>query len=188
MEVLQILKDYLLSTDNEPELAKTIISYLEKCEMCDKLETNLKEQSVKSCWRDDCDQTRCGNYKKICKKCYRENHCNGCQDVFLTRVRDNKSSYWCQYCYPKQSDYATDKCAWRIRWHSRFSFSYAQTWHKDYGWIAVHTLKARLAGYPPPYITHHKDENPLNNSDKNLQFMFQGDHVRLHRRGGSASG
>lgn len=82
-EILKLLKEMLFDTNNDPEIAKTIISYLEKCEMCDKYDNNLKEKHIKECWGDECET--CGGEKFICKDCYRNNHCFYCQDVFCKR-------------------------------------------------------------------------------------------------------
>ena len=106
--------------------------------------------------------------------------CKGCNKIFFQRI--HRTAQFCHYgCKATAKTQDVNSCPWRVRWHSRFLFYYAQTWHEDYGWIAVHTLKARLAGYPSPLIAHHRNGRALDNSNNNLQFMTQADHVRLHK-------
>lgn len=106
--------------------------------------------------------------------------CKGCSNIFFQRIY--RSAEFCHYgCKATAETQATNSCPWRVRFHSRFLFYYAQTWHEDYGWIAVHTLKARLAGHPSPLIAHHRNGKTLDNSNNNLEFMTQADHVRIHK-------
>ena len=124
-----------------------------------------------------------GQVWKICnhgksKRRMRTYICEGCgKTQIVERIRGRM----CPNYIPYEDTERTDWCPWRVRYHSKYKTYYAQTRTTEYGWIAVHTLKARLRGLNLPFITHHRDGDTLNNSDENLQFMTQADHVRLHR-------
>lgn len=45
------------------------------------------------------------------------------------------------------------------------------------GWVSEHRL---LTQAPIGMSVHHIDEDPINNTPKNLQIMPQSDHARLH--------
>ena len=111
-------------------------------------------------------------------KCY----CRNCGTDFYRRP-ERTSNFCSNAC---DGEYLTKQYGvvfspWRVRLDKRTLSLYAQTYHPDYGWIAVHTLKMRLLRYGKEYVCHHKDGNPLNNSDTNLEALQQSEHVSFHK-------
>lgn len=145
-----------------------------------------RQPSVKFC--RICNESTPGPQATLCSNCRKGRRriprCPWCNKETQVKL---------QFCNDScRTEYGLCRDLERLRIQSAGTKGYFRVWLPDHpnadkrGRVLLHRLVAewKFGDLSPDFHVHHIDENPLNNSDSNLEILSPEEHTRRHRSTG----